>query len=106
GVEPVPVPAPRVLARLHQSNRRDLPQPPTLRCGPGQGHDPALHLRVADPLTGRIRVLPGAKRIVEHHPRATKRPGQQLGLATSGVSAVAVTSEHPLNVTSHTDNAI
>src|SRR5665213_2907051 len=39
GVEPVPVPAARVLASLHQSNRRDLPQPPTLGGGLGQGHD-------------------------------------------------------------------
>src|ERR1019366_8560296 len=98
--------APRVLARLHQSNRRDLTQPLPLRCGLGQGNDPALHLRVADPLTGRVRVLPGEQRIVEHDPGATKRPGQQHSLAGGGVSAVAVTSEHPLNVTSHTDNAI
>jgi hypothetical protein len=95
--------APRVLARLHQSNRRNLTQPLPLRGGLGQGNNPALHLRVADPLTGRIRVLPGAKRVVEHDPGATKRPGQQLGLARGRVSAVAVTSEHPLNVTSHTD---
>src|SRR5665811_811395 len=46
GVEPVPVPAARVLTSLHQSNRRDAAQPPTLRCGLGQGRDPALHLRV------------------------------------------------------------
>src|ERR1035437_9204112 len=53
-----------------------------------------------------MSVAAGAKRIVEHDPRATKRPGQQLGLARGRVSAVAVTSEHPLNVTSHTDKAI
>src|SRR5674476_197003 len=103
GVEPVPVPAARVLARLHQSNRRDLPQPLPLRCGLGQGHDLALHLRVADLLTRRMRVLPGAKRIVEHHPGATKRPGQQRSLAWGRVRAVTVTSEHPLNVVSPTD---
>ncbi len=50
-----------------------------------------------------MSVAAGAKRIVEHHPRATKRPGQQLGLARGRVSTVTVTSEHPLNVTSPTD---
>src|ERR1019366_7587227 len=74
GVEPVPAGTPRVLARLHQSNRRDPAQPQPRRCGLSQGHDLALHLRVADLLTGRIRVLPGAQRIVEHHRGATKRP--------------------------------
>jgi len=103
GVEPVPVRTPRVLARLHQSNRRNLPQPLPLRCGLGQGNDPALHLRVADLLTGRVRVAASEQRIVEHHPGATKRPGQQLGLARGGVSTVTVTNEHPLNVASPTD---
>src|SRR5665811_199152 len=65
--------------------------------------DPALHLRVADLLTGRMRVLTDAQRIVEHHPGAPKRPGQQLGLARGRVRAVTVTSEHPLNVVSPTD---
>jgi hypothetical protein len=74
GVEPVPVRTARVLTRLHRSNRRDPAQPPTRWGGLGQGHDPALHLRVADLLTARIRVLPGAKRIVEHHRSPTKRP--------------------------------
>src|SRR5674476_1566993 len=103
GVEPVPVPAARVLARLHQSNRRDAAQPLPRRGGLGQGHDPALHLRVADLLTGRIRVLTGAQRIVKHHSGAAKRPGQQRSLGWGRVRAVAVTSEHPLNVVSPTD---
>jgi hypothetical protein len=81
----------------------DLTQPLPRRCGLGQGHDLALHLRVADLLTGRMSVLTGAKRIVEHHPGATKRPGQQHSLARGRVSTVTVTSEHPLNVTSPTN---
>jgi hypothetical protein len=50
-----------------------------------------------------MSVLPGAKRIVEYDPRATKRPGQQHSLARGRVSTVTVTNEHPLNVTSPTD---
>jgi hypothetical protein len=50
-----------------------------------------------------MSVLTGTQRIVEHHPGKAKRPGQQLGLARSGVSAVTATSEHPLNAASPTD---
>jgi hypothetical protein len=106
GVEPVPVCPPRVLTGLHKRNRRDPAQPLPRRCGLCEGHDPALYLRVADLLTGSVRVLPGTQHVVEDHPGPTKRPGQQRSLARGRISTVTVTSEHTLNVTSHTDNAI
>src|ERR1035437_5649513 len=81
----------------------DLDQPPPRRGGLCEGDDRGLHLRVADLLPGSVRVLPGAQRVVEHHPGPTRRPGQQLSPARDGTSTVTATSQHPLNVTAPTD---
>ena len=35
-------------------------------------------------LPGRVRLLPGAQPVVEHHPRAAERPRQRLPLAGAG----------------------
>src|SRR5665647_2012224 len=52
---------------------------------------------------GRVRVHERYERNSEGQGEPTKRPGQQLSLAWGRVSAITVTSEHPLNVVSPTD---
>jgi hypothetical protein len=105
GREPNQLRHPRRASRQACTKATGATSPGHPRCGvgPGQGHNLGLHLRVADPLTGRVRPLTSEQRIVEHHSGKAKRPGQQLGLARSGVSAVTATSEHPLNAASPTD---
>ena len=93
-IKPVPVRAARVPARLHQCHRRNLTQPGPLRCLLGQRDDPALHLRVADLLPGRVARLPQPQAVVVDHPRAAEHPGQGLLLTRRRVDPVPVPDLH------------
>jgi hypothetical protein len=50
-----------------------------------------------------MRLLPGAQRVVEHHPGAAERPGQRLLLPRRGVETVVVPQLHPSSMTEDTD---
>ena len=63
----------------HHSGNLAQPCPPRggLRCG-----QPGRQLAVGEVgLPGRMRLLPGAEPVVEHHPRAPERPRQGITLA-------------------------
>ena len=94
GIEPVPVGAARILARLHQRHRRDLTQPGPLRGELGQGDHPPLHLGVADLLPGRVAGIPQPQAVVVHHPGAAEHPRQGLLLPRRRVEAVPVPDLH------------
>src|SRR5207302_1560163 len=47
---------------------------------------------------GRVRVLPGAQRVVEHHPRAPEGARQRGPLPRRGVEAVIVPELHDYSI--------
>ena len=64
---------------------------------------PPLHVGVRDPHPRRIRVLPSAQCIVEHHPCASERPGQHVLLTRRRIHAVAVSELHARTIQATTD---
>jgi RND superfamily putative drug exporter len=63
-----------LLVLLLAHDRRHLAQPRPLRSGLRRGQ-PRRQLRVGEVRPpGRMRLLPGAQRVVEHHPGAAERP--------------------------------
>ena len=48
--------------------------------------------------SGRVRVLPGGQRVVEHDPGAAERPGEGLTLARRGVETVVIPELHPASI--------
>jgi hypothetical protein len=73
-VEPVPIRAPRVLARLDEGDCRDFSEPGPFRRGLGQGDHTALNLGVADLLSARVRLVADPQAVVVHHPGAAENP--------------------------------
>ena len=82
-IKPVPVRAPRVLARLHQRHRRDLTQPHPPRGQLGQRDHPPLHHGVADLLPARVTppAVAGSRCTPPGHSR-TPAPGPAAAPAT------------------------